>query len=447
MPSEQLSQRLLASILRDDTYSLREIFSHELSGVSPSLFHDSGDMRKTNKAELMNEISAAPKDIQTDSAFHVIDGCALLYRIYWAKVGNMFDLYSTYKDKLLTECRADVNMICVVFDGYKVESTKGPEQKRRRKSVISTEVNVTWDLPILLDMKSFLASKNNKQQLIDLFSQRLLIDGIQVNQAEGDADMVIVREALSYAKQLRNVVVHSVDTDVFIAMLYHLNSKQHHNVIMDTKKGYISINETAELLTSNMRDLLPFAHAISGNDTVSATYGLGKLRAYKKLCESEFWRKAMLTVGNDDAEVEQIVRMGEKFYMELYGKLGKKTDSLDHLREVMYMMPKYIPISRMPPTSRAFRFHMLRTHLEVNTIKNLGQRLREEDNGYERNSEGQLIPIITDMPPAPPYLLKDIKCSCEKPNRAGLLCTSCSCSKVGLPCTLLCKCDGQCENE
>ena len=31
-----------------------------------------------------------------------------------------------------------------------------------------------------------------------------------------------------------------------------------------------------------------------------------------------------------------MIEMGEKFYMELYGKLVKKTDSLDHLREIMY---------------------------------------------------------------------------------------------------------------
>ena len=112
----------------------------------------------------------------------------------------------------------------------------------------------------------------------------------------------------------------------------------------------------------------------------------------------------------------------------------------------MYTIPKYIPISRMPPTSRAFRFHMLRTHLEVSTCKNLEQRLEGEGYGFERNADEHLIPIITDTPPAPSYLLQDMKCSCEKPNRAGLLCTGCGCSKAGLPCTLLCKCDGHCDN-
>ena len=100
----------------------------------------------------------------------------------------------------------------------------------------------------------------------------------------------------------------------------------------------------------------------------------------------------------------------------------------------------------MLPNSRAFRFHILRAHLEVNTYKYLEQRLEEEDHGFEKNVNGQLIPIITDKPPEPTYLLQDMKCSCEKPNPTGLLCTGCSYSKAGLPCTLLCKCDANCEN-
>ena len=68
-------------------------------------------------------------------------------------------------------------------------------------------------------MKSFLTSSSNKQQLIDLFAQ-LLIDGIHAKQATGDADMLIVKEALVKAEEFDSVVVHSRDTDVFIALLH-----------------------------------------------------------------------------------------------------------------------------------------------------------------------------------------------------------------------------------
>ena len=45
----------------------------------------------------MNEISTILTDALTESAFHVIDCCAWLSRIYWAKVGNIKDLYISFQ--------------------------------------------------------------------------------------------------------------------------------------------------------------------------------------------------------------------------------------------------------------------------------------------------------------------------------------------------------------
>ena len=219
MSSDQLSQRLLASVVRDEA-PLLEIFSYEFSGVAPSLFHDNGEMRK-NKAGLMNEISTIRTDVLTESAFHVIDGCAWLYRIYWVKVGNIKDLYSSFQQTLLTECGTNINQVSVLF-GYTVEKTKGSEQKHRKKNLASVEMKVDWNLPILQNMKSFLTSSSNKQQLVDLFAQKLLIDGMHLKQATGDADMLIVKNALVKAEEFDSVVLHSKDTDIFIALLHHL---------------------------------------------------------------------------------------------------------------------------------------------------------------------------------------------------------------------------------
>ena len=83
-------------------------------------------------------------------------------------------------------------------------------------------------------------------------------------------------------------------------------------------------------------------------------YGLGKLRAYRKLHQSDSWTDIMRFVGDEDVDREYMIEMGEKFYMELYGKLGKKADSHDHLPKIMYIITRYILISRMPPTSNAF---------------------------------------------------------------------------------------------
>ena len=331
----------------------------------------------------------------------------------------------------------------VLFDSYNVETTKGPEQKRRKKDIVSIEVKVDWNLPIPSDKKNFMSSKRNKQQLIDLFSSELIKNGVVVKHATGDADILVVKEAIEKAEFASPVIVHALDTDIFITLLYHISTDS--SMMMTTKKGLVSVSDISDKLDAKLKECLPFVHAISGCDTVSATYGIGKLRAYKVLKDSS-WKVVMNNVGKDNADIEEVIELGEKFFMKLYGKLSSKAESLDHLREIMYTLPKYIPISRMPPTSRAFRFHMLRTHLEVNTLMNLSQSLDPEKFGFQKDKDGQLIPIITDKLPAPSRLLQEIKCGCQKPNRAGLLCTGCGCLKAGLACNFLCKCDCQCNN-
>ena len=71
------------------------------------------------------------------------------------------------------------------------------------------------------------------------------------------------------AEEIDSVVVHSKDTDVFIALLHYLDSDIHKNVIMETKKVCVSISEVAGQLSFEMRECLPFVHGVSRCDTVS----------------------------------------------------------------------------------------------------------------------------------------------------------------------------------
>ena len=73
-------------------------------------------------------------------------------------------------------------------------------------------------------------------------------------------------------------------------------------------------------------------------NSVSATFGIGKLKAFNKFKESSYWRSGIKTVCDDDIEIDRVV---ERFY----GKVVAKTKSQDQVREVMYNLPKYIPMT------------------------------------------------------------------------------------------------------
>ena len=80
-----------------------------------------------------------------------------------------------------------------------------------------------------------------------------------------------------------------------------------------------------------------------------------------------------------------MVGLGQEFYIQLYGKIATKATTLDQIREIMYNLPKYIPITRIPPTKRAFRFHMLRNYLQVSTWKHLKSILDAENYGFYKD--------------------------------------------------------------
>ena len=194
-----------------------------------------------------------------------------------------------------------------------------------------------------------------------MFSFHLLQEGALLKHAleDGDVDTMIVQQAM---------------IDVFIALLHHFDISGN-SIVMTTKQGLCSIEKVVSALDDDLRQCLLISHAISGCNTMSATFGMGKLKAFNKFKESSYWRSAIKTLCDDDIEIDRMVELGEKFHINLYGKVAAKAKSLDQVREIIYSLPKYIPITGMSPTNRSFYFHMLRTYLQINTWKHLRQLL------------------------------------------------------------------------
>ena len=129
---------------------------------------------------------------------------------------------------------------------------------------------------------------------------------------------------------------------------------------------------------------------------------IGKLRAFKLLRANEMERNVIL-FGEDDASLDELMKIGKRFIMHLYKPSTKSTfKTLDELRYQYVKSPKYIPIERMPTTSRAGSFHLPRVHLHVHTWEHLKTILPIEQWGFKIVGEN-IMPIITDLPVAPDY--------------------------------------------
>ena len=63
---------------------------------------------------------------------------------------------------------------------------------------------------------------------------------------------------------------------------------------------------------------LPFAHAISGCDTTSALFSIGKIKVLKALQESQKTRSDVHICGENEVPKDELGLVGEQFVKILY---------------------------------------------------------------------------------------------------------------------------------
>jgi hypothetical protein len=171
-----LFQRLV--IIGTQKEKLIEAFRHELCGFPPALFERRDVLLKANKPVLANTIwELAPvisdkEQEQLDSSHskHVIDGGALLHKIPWEN-GQTYDAicqrYATY-------VKRKYKQPIVVFGGYDCgPAPKDGTQSRRFGSGAVRDVHVSPGMQLNMKKDNFLASKTNKQKLINMLGSSL----------------------------------------------------------------------------------------------------------------------------------------------------------------------------------------------------------------------------------------------------------------------------------
>ena len=113
-------------------------------------------------------------------------------------------------------------------------------------------------------------------------------EGISMKQSAGDAEYDIAMSACALAR-MKPVVVVGDDTDLLILLQHHFNPDEHQSIYLQTRSKLISIGILFSSLDPVLSESLLFIHTISGCDTTSRPYGIGKVSTmakYKDLHES-----------------------------------------------------------------------------------------------------------------------------------------------------------------
>jgi hypothetical protein len=431
---------------------LQDVFTYELCSYPPALFESPDVMRSGNKASLADSLwcpAVADSLKPPDQVQYVLDGGALLHRIPWVK-GALWDAILRMYTEYVTH---RYGKAIIVFDGYlDSPSTKDCTHTLRSGGCIGAAVHFDDTMVLQTKKEVFLSNTENKQRFITMLGNRLETAGCCVHHANGDADLLIVEVAVACAAHIHTVVIAD-DTDILVLLIHHAGRAKYNvwfkpNIKRESKKAQRCWNMTATRchLGSTVCSCILFIHAVLGCDTTSRLYGIGKYKAVVKVKSDIFFARQAEVFMDSNASTDDVIEAGNNVLVSLYN--GEKDENLDHLRlrrfyEKTACSTAAVEPRTLPPTSAAAKYHSLRVYQQVQVwLGNDGQDVPADQWGW-KVSDGRMVPILTDNPPAPQELLQVIRCTC----RTGCYTMRCTCRKNGLDCSMACsECRGVCSN-
>ena len=220
-----LFQRFLLISQSGDLH-LREIMKYELCPYPLSLFEAKNVLRKPDKAQMVEALRNYATCLSDDAVLqtvpetdhYVVDGGSLLHRLKWTEGCS----YSSIADDYASFTFHHYGNATVVFDGYDGgPSIKDNTHVRCSRNHVANKVNISDATKFAGKKEDFLSNDTNKQAIIHLISQRLRQKGCHVIQAEGDADVDIVKAAISMSSYHCTTLIGE-DTDLLVLLLYHV---------------------------------------------------------------------------------------------------------------------------------------------------------------------------------------------------------------------------------
>ena len=395
------SQILGLQSVRD--IDLKKALSFELASIPPSMFDEKTQtMRLTASKSTLKSSLQVETNIQNDvTDARVIDGCAVLWIVTWPSHGTVEDYVRNFIGYLNRQL--SIATTYIVFDRYRASSVKGVTRLQRAGQSVSRRHKLSLATP-LPPQKICLTVAENKVQIISLIvsyiidnknllvfnGKTLVITGndpipvelseeyvkkrrdLETNQEE--ADTIIVQQSVYLAKSgLQNIHIVADDTDVFVLLIhFYIEQQLTSRILMigsNISGKVVDIGETASK-HSNIAKYLLAAHALSGCDTVSCLYGIGKTTVLKVLKSGvELERLGCLEESMTSIETECV-----KFMSACYGL--KSEESMTSARYKVWStkmanckLNAAPELKVLPPTTETFSEHVKRAHLQAVTWK------------------------------------------------------------------------------
>ena len=342
---------------------LKEICKSESLSVPLALFNTNRTMRTGNKAELASQIrtevayertNSIPQHNSSDSK-HIVDGMGLVHKIYTKNMKTFGDFFKAYRGKTYSFPSKHLD---VHFDRYERPTPKGQTQQKRKKGkekgqkkkfkrkAVEKIFDTDTDLPT--NMEAFLTIEENKIRLQKELSDDLIqnappdkivtvygafedpsevrcsdpqvdTEGLESDHVEADSRMV-----LSKNTNASRLVFVTEDTDfLVIALAQDFGDKQvyiHQRQSIKNSRTYTDlftdVTELSTCLKNKNINLssLPIVYALTGCDSVSFLYGIGKAIAWSTYKE---FQDLLAGINCENPSVEDMTKL-ETFLCRLY---------------------------------------------------------------------------------------------------------------------------------
>ena len=463
---------------------LERVLSFENAPIPLSLFSEDGVMLSGTKSDFMHKLEG----LLTDSSTHFIpdcdciifDGHAVIQMLQApTALRNSFRQMAErfFRHIVLSKQKyRGIKQIHIVFDSYLPNSIKSQTRQKRGEESGNNQVHIRPEAAIPKDWQKFLSVGRNKESLAKFYTEHMLLNAakelkdnqelyiaggsetvvykitanetceveeLKSNQEEADTRMIL-HSVFASSCGLKTIVVRSPDTDVLVLLLHYRPSIKASKLYFWTGRcgpntdetRFVPVYKLYQLLTPQQHQIMLPVYCLTGCDTCSSFYGIGKKTVFKTLMQQADIFQGLSLLGN--GPMTKNVRLTcTNFVGHLYGKPG--CVSLNQLR--CEKARKKVAAKRLPPTENSFSLHLKRCCYQLMIWKRCLEGSPQipsptEFGYYIKNETGLLKPEMMTQSPAAPELLNDILCNCESECN-----DTCTCALNRQACTKACSCE------
>lgn len=176
------------------------------------------------------------------------------------------------------------------------------DERNRRNRNFGSEISFTGTTPLNTKKQDFLSNTKNRNEFINVLSERLLATGCTVSKTTADANIVIAKRAASVSTE-KMVVVVGEEANLLVLLLFYARDDNRGLYLKNCKKGKSTnttrlwnITETKALIGVTKTELLLFINAFGGCQSTSHIFGVGEAVMFNKLDEKDFASEILRSV-------------------------------------------------------------------------------------------------------------------------------------------------------